>query len=115
MAALEPQVAALVGKDASVAADVCSAPYLLERASLTLLCRLDVETLQSRGRERWEQPVPSAFSAQRLVVRTDCPNSGSCVARQLEIAQQKHAFRLLGTVGPFAVLGRDAVESEPAR
>ncbi len=106
-AALMQQLSALVPEDASVAADACSAPYLIERTDLTLLCRLDVQRLQTTGSERWEEPVSDALTATHVVVRQDCKQSRACVNEQLRRGQLQRGLRVHGRAAPFVVLRRE--------
>lgn len=98
----------LVPEHASVAADPCAAPYVMERADLTLLCRLDGDALEKTGIERWEEPVPNALEATHLVVREDCGPSGPCVREQVRRSQAEAGFVVVGRDGPFVVLRRPA-------
>jgi hypothetical protein len=102
--ALHARLTALLGAE-GVAADACSAPYVMERAQLTLLCRLDVAELQRSGRERWDEPVAGALAMPLLVVRSDCGVHGSCGAAQLGSARA-HGFVRAASVGPFLVWRR---------
>jgi uncharacterized membrane protein len=106
--ALTRQLAELVPRGARVAADACSAPYLIERADLTLLCRLDGRRLQTTGVELWEEPVPDALAATtHVVVRQDCEASGPCVNEQLKRGQRERGLRVSGRAAPFVVLQRE--------
>lgn len=106
MSAIDEQLAALVSREGSVAADACAAPYVMDRTDLTLLCRLDGNALQKTGLERWEEPVTSALSSKHIVVREGCSANGACVSEQLRRAQRESGFRVAGRAGPFVVLSR---------
>jgi uncharacterized membrane protein len=106
MSAVHEQLAALVSREGSVAADACAAPYVMDRTDLTLLCRLDGTLLQKTGLERWEEPVTSALSSEHIVVREGCSANGACVNEQLRRAQHEGGFRVAGRAGPFVVLRR---------
>jgi hypothetical protein len=110
---LTSQLAKLVPASASVAADACAAPYVMERANLTLLCRLDTKQFQQSGVERWEEPVADALGATHLVLRQDCEANGPCARDQVQLAQRRHGFALLGREGPFVVLRREAPRAAP--
>lgn len=103
---VDAQLTTLLSREASVAADACAAPYVMDRTDLTLLCRLDGRALQETGVERWEEPVTSALSSDFIVVREGCSANGPCVNEQLRRAQHDGAFRVAGRAGPFVVLGR---------
>jgi len=106
MSAVDDQLAALVSREGSVAADACAAPYVMDRTALTLLCRLDGSALQKTGVERWEEPVTSALSSEVIVVREGCSANGACVNEQLRRAQHERGFVVVGRAGPFVVLRR---------
>jgi uncharacterized membrane protein len=106
MSAIDEELAALISREGSVAADACAAPYVMDRTDLTLLCRLDGRALQETGVERWEEPVTSALSSRHIVVREGCSANGACVNEQLRRAQRDGGFRVAGRAGPFVVLRR---------
>lgn len=82
----------------SIATDACLAPYLMERATLAGLCVLSIEEFTRTGRDEWTSPSTVAFDADRIVIDTDCPSHGACIAAQLAEAR-KRGFRN-GVRGP---------------
>ncbi|MET0343835.1 MAG: DUF2079 domain-containing protein [Polyangiales bacterium] len=104
--AVRASLAAELPGGAAVVADACAAPYVMERASLRVLCRLDTERLRTRGEERWEAPVSIPPEATHLVVRPGCAASGPCAVAQVRHARHVLGFERPRQAGPYVVLRR---------
>lgn len=98
-----------LSSDLTVAADNCTAPYVMARSELMPVCYLDFARLAKTGEERMDIPVARALEADAIVVRRDCPFHGGCVEAQRQQALSR-GYRVTAEVGPLVVMRRPAAD-----
>ena len=91
---------------APVAADNCSAPYVIRKPTLLPLCYVDFDLLAQTGIERMDVPRPDSVDAANwIVARLDCAVQLPCLDAQLRRAAER-GFRVVARAGNLLVLRR---------